>query len=160
MKIYLHFLPVVNWHCYIWGTLCGKGAIWPPYVEVKQYTVKCRYNAVQFIPILHTVLRKQRQKVNKILESQQTSHISPSRASYGVSFVKIMNKIDCVITAPHCIQYNISYPCFWTCWWWPTTWMTRDLIVAIYQVLYSRIVILVSEYADDDWIPHRHMTRE
>ena len=71
--------------------------------SLEQCTVKCRYNAVQFIPILHTVLRKQRQKVNQILESQQTSHISPSRASYGVSFVKILKKIDRVITAPHCI---------------------------------------------------------
>ena len=41
--------------------------------------------------------------MNQILESQQTPHTSPSRASYGVSFVKILEKTDRVITAPHCI---------------------------------------------------------
>ena len=40
--------------------------------------------------------------MNQILESQQTPHTSPSRASYGVSFVKILEKTDRVITAPHC----------------------------------------------------------
>ena len=40
--------------------------------------------------------------MNQILESQQTPHTSPSRASYGVSFVKILEKTDHVITAPHC----------------------------------------------------------
>ena len=39
-----------------------------------------------------------------ISESQQTSHISPSRASYGVSIVRILKKIDRIITAPHCID--------------------------------------------------------
>ena len=42
------------------------------------------------------------QKVNQILESQHTPHISPSRASYGVSVVRILEKIDCVMTAPRC----------------------------------------------------------
>ena len=37
--------------------------------------------------------------MNQSLGSQQTPHISPSRASYGVSIVRIL---DCVITAPHC----------------------------------------------------------
>ena len=41
--------------------------------------------------------------MNQILESQQTPHTSPSRASYGVSFVTILEKTDRVITAPHCI---------------------------------------------------------
>ena len=60
-------------------------------------TLKCRYNAVQFIAILHTALRYQWQKVNQILLSQQTSHISPSQASYGMSIVRIVEKIDRVI---------------------------------------------------------------
>ena len=89
-------------------------------VYIYIYTVKCRYNAVQFIMILHTGLWKQRQKVNQILESQQTSHISPSRASYGVSLVKIVDKIDHVITAPHCIW--ILWALFYHHWeiWWST----------------------------------------
>ena len=57
---------------------------------------------VQFISILHTVLRKQWQKVNLILESQQTPHISPSLASYGVSFVRIWGKIDCNVQGRMC----------------------------------------------------------
>ena len=38
------------------------------------------------------------------LDSQKTPHSSAWRASYGVSFVKILKKIDRVITAPHCIS--------------------------------------------------------
>ena len=72
-----------------------------------QYTVKYRYNAVQFITILHSALRKQWQKVNQILESQEAPHISPSSASYWVpivvSIVMILEKIDRVLTAPHFI---------------------------------------------------------
>ena len=66
--------------------------------------VKYRYNTIQFITILHLALRLQWQKINQILESQQTPHISPSRESYGVSIVKIWEKIDRVITAPRCIK--------------------------------------------------------
>ena len=43
-----------------------------------------------------------------ILESQQTPHISPSRASYGVSVVKIWEKIDRVVTVQNCIGYPWS----------------------------------------------------
>ena len=38
----------------------------------------------------------------QILELQQTPHISPSRASHGVSIVGILQKTDLVIMAPHC----------------------------------------------------------
>ena len=40
------------------------------------------------------------------LYSQKTPDISPLRASYGMPFVKIFVKIDCVITAPHCIPWK------------------------------------------------------
>ena len=53
--------------------------------------------------ILYTALRQQWQKMNQILESHQTTHISNSRANYGVSFVRILEKTDRVITTPHCI---------------------------------------------------------
>ena len=43
-------------------------------------------------------------KLNQILESQQTPHISPSRASYRVSIMRILEKIDYVITALHCMS--------------------------------------------------------
>ena len=43
-----------------------------------------------------------KQNLNQTLISQPTSNMSPSRASYGVSIVRIWVKIDCIITAPHC----------------------------------------------------------
>ena len=47
-----------------------------------------------------------RQKGYQISESQQTPHNSPSRASYGVSIVRILEKNDRVRTAPHCICFQ------------------------------------------------------
>ena len=44
-----------------------------------------------------------------ILESQQTPHTSPSRATYGVSSVRFLNKIDRVIAAPRCISFHAHY---------------------------------------------------
>ena len=43
-----------------------------------------------------------RQNINQRLYSQQTLHISPSRASYGVSIVSILEKTDHIMTAPRC----------------------------------------------------------
>ena len=43
------------------------------------------------------------QNISLYLFSQKTPHISPLWASYGVSIVRILEKIDRVITAPHCI---------------------------------------------------------
>ena len=48
------------------------------------------------------MLRLQWEIVNQILESQQTPHTSPLRASYGVSIVEILEKIGSIITARHC----------------------------------------------------------
>ena len=67
------------------------------------YAVRCCYNAAQFIMILHTALWWLWWKENQILQSQQTPYISPLRAIYGVSIVMILEKMDHVITAPHCI---------------------------------------------------------
>ena len=67
------------------------------------YTVDGRYHDTHFFTILHTALRWQRQNVDQTLNSQLTRHTSPSRASYGVSVARILEKIDRVITAPHCI---------------------------------------------------------
>ena len=43
-------------------------------------------------------------EINHILEWQQTPHSSPSRASYAVSIVRILEKIDRVITVSPCIH--------------------------------------------------------
>ena len=61
------------------------------------------YNAVQFGTILHVTLLWQWQNVNKILISQQPPHTSPWWASYGVSIVRIWEKIDRLVTAQHYI---------------------------------------------------------
>ena len=42
--------------------------------------------------------------INHILTSQKILHTSPSQANYGVSIVRICEKIDHVITHPHCIS--------------------------------------------------------
>ena len=100
------------------GIIKAQWLKWKNFFHVsrnKQYTclwvrnkVKCQYNAIQFITILHRVLRWQWQKMNQILESQQTPHISPSQASYVVSVVRNLEKIDRVITAPCCTVHNIN----------------------------------------------------
>ena len=79
----------------------------PDHTYASETSVDSRYNAVQFITILHTALRLKWRKVNHIWESQQTPHISPSRASYGVFIVKIFEKIDLAITTPRCSKYTL-----------------------------------------------------
>ena len=66
-------------------------------------TVECCFNAAQHNMIFHTVLHWLKQHMNKNLLLQRTSHSSPWRASYGVSFMRIWEKTDHVIKAPHCI---------------------------------------------------------
>ena len=46
---------------------------------------------------------------NEVLEPQQTLHNSPSRASYGVSIVRILEKIHRAITPPHCVMYFLPW---------------------------------------------------
>ena len=71
------------------------GCRWP--------TVRCHYKTVQFITILHIALLKTvADSVSDFRITTDTSYLA-SRASYGVSFVKILEKINRVITAPHCI---------------------------------------------------------
>ena len=49
-------------------------------------------------------LRWQEQNLYQTSNSQQTPLSSPSRASHGVSIVRILEKFDRVLTAPHCIN--------------------------------------------------------
>ena len=73
------------------------------------YTAECHYNAVQFITILPSALRWQQQNVNQTSKSQHTPHTSPLRASYRVSILKIWEKINRVITAPHCTSVMLHW---------------------------------------------------
>ena len=47
--------------------------------------------------------------IDQSLNSQKTSFTSPSRASYGMSIVRILEKIDRVITAPECILTHLPH---------------------------------------------------
>ena len=71
-------------------------------------TVECSYSAVRYNTIYHTPLHWLTQNINLNLDSQKTLHISPSRASNGVSVARNFEKIDHVITAPHC-TWDQSY---------------------------------------------------
>ena len=67
-------------------------------------TVECGYNVVQYNMVLHTSLQEVRQNINQWLNPQMTSHTPP----YGMSFVNILEKIDCVIPRLQCIFKNIG----------------------------------------------------
>ena len=51
-------------------------------------------------------MQELRQNIKKIMDPQKTPHKSHWRASYGVFFVDILEKIDRVLTAPHCIIHE------------------------------------------------------
>ena len=72
------------------------------------FTVRCCYNVVHYNMILHISLQWLRHNRNQGLHSQKTSHNSASRASYGVSIVRILKKINRIISAQHCILYDID----------------------------------------------------
>ena len=69
-------------------------------ILVQLMATKCRYNVVQHNMIFHMVCQRLRWNMHQRLYSQKTPHISPSRASYGMSF---MRKIDRIIMALHSI---------------------------------------------------------
>ena len=51
--------------------------------------IECRYNAVQYSMTLYTALQWWRENIDQSLYTQKTTHSSPSRASYGMSIVRI-----------------------------------------------------------------------
>ena len=53
-------------------------------------TDMCRYSAITFVTVLHSALPWQWQNETQTLDPQNTPHNSPSRTSYGVSFVMIL----------------------------------------------------------------------
>ena len=56
------------------------------------------------------------QNINQISNSQEKLHSSPVRASYGVSVVRIWQKIDRVIATPYCISIFFSSAEDDLCW--------------------------------------------
>ena len=66
---------------------------------------RVRYNAVKYNIIFQIQLPLLTQNINRSLDSQRIIHTSPSRASYGVSIVRNLKKIDHIITAPRCTKH-------------------------------------------------------
>ena len=68
-----------------------KTTLWTKASNLPQnpHTVECRYSTVQHNTILHMVWQWLMQNMHLRLYSQKTTHISPLRASYGLSFVRI-----------------------------------------------------------------------
>ena len=77
-------------------------------------TVECRCYAFQFITILQMALQWQHQDENQTSNSQRKLYTSPSRACYGLSIMRILKKIDRVITALHCTTFILSLGSWYT----------------------------------------------
>ena len=117
---------MIYWRVILWYQLIAnpgnKTVSWPdPYSS--------EYNT-----ILHTLLLGLRRN---LYQSLNLPHISPQQASYGVSFVRILGKINHIITAlHHTAYYDFSSPyaiCLpgsvtatKVCWlsWMSSTWLS------------------------------------
>ena len=155
----------VSWHIPLFwdfNSLCHSDGRWPGKVLVKvcrcglktvnlplrhgiwhliyRYmwfnTIDSRYIMVIYNTIIHTEQSLQWDNFGQTLHSWMTPHISPSRASYGVSFMGSLKKYHCDISRVHCIeshngllpsilwspcQVNITFECFWY-----NTWFGSD----------------------------------
>ena len=62
-------------------------------------------SVIQYSMVLYMALQQMGQSLitSSIQYEQKTPHTSPSWVRYGVSFVRICEKIDCIIMALHCI---------------------------------------------------------
>ena len=80
----------IKWVSILWSTcldwILGNWTLWPYLTQNMAHTVDCRYNAVQYEIILHTSLHWLGQSIYYCLNPQNTSHISPYLASYGLFF--------------------------------------------------------------------------
>ena len=73
-------------------------------------TVECRYNTIPYDMSVHAALQKMRQDINQRFYWQKRPHTSPiPRVSHRVSVLSISDKIDRIITAPHCIPPWASF---------------------------------------------------
>ena len=95
-------------------------------------TIECRYNSVHFIMILHTALWWQGQNMCQTLTSQLTPHTSPSWARCRVSFMRILEKTDRVLTSLHCISFACTGNCY--DWHWLCSTFTYWLFFAFMHV--------------------------
>ena len=100
----------------------------------KQYTVESRYNAAQYTMLSHAAMQWQQQNINQNSNSPKAPHTSPLRVIYGVSVAEISEKMDCVITTPHCITHKSQRKTCRILWneycacWWPGTDRCDDIL--------------------------------
>ena len=64
------------------------------------HIVGYHYNTVEYIMLFYTALQWMMQNIHQ----SSYSHITPSRASYGVYIVRILEGIDRVIKVRRCIM--------------------------------------------------------
>ena len=79
-------------------------------------TIDSRYIAVIYNTIINTGQQLQWYNFGQTLRSRTTPHTSPSRTSYGVSFVRSWNKYYRDISRAHCNGF--SYTGKTTSPWW------------------------------------------
>ena len=80
--------------CWLIAKPGNKTAVpsWP-----EPHTIKCSFDVVHLITTFsHSTAMAAEKK-----HTEQASHTSPKRASYGCH-MRILEKMDCIITAPHC----------------------------------------------------------
>ena len=82
------------------GGCCGCETVSPEVMPQVEIPEKLTQGPPCFAITIGVRLRSH---TNQTLNSQQTPHISSSRANYGVSVVSILEKIGGVITTLHCI---------------------------------------------------------
>ena len=68
------------------------------------HIVGYHYNTVEYIMLFYTALQWMMQNIHQSSYSHKTPHITPSRASYGVYIVRILERIDRVIKVRRCIM--------------------------------------------------------
>ena len=76
-----------------------------------RHIMECHYKVVQYDMIWNTSTSLQWLSINQSVHPRNTSHISPWQVSYGMYFIRIWKKIDCVIMALHCISYQTYAGC-------------------------------------------------
>ena len=98
----LHMTGLCEGNSLVTGEFPAKGP-----VTRKTFPFDDVIMVVQYNMILDASLQWQMQNINQAMSPQKTPHTSPWRVSYGVSFVRMVEKIDHVIMVPHCIWFSL-----------------------------------------------------
>ena len=113
--------PKKTWKFCVTGLCDGNSPVWPMNSPHKRPVMRKMFpfdDVIMERAVLHSLVQYIMQHCNGInynqtFISRMTSNISPSHASYGESIVRILEKINRVITALHWIYFNNSIPCLY-----------------------------------------------